>query len=359
VAPGVPPGSDTSHLALLGYDPRLVYTGRGPFEAAGVGIEVQRGDVAFRCNFATVDDNMKLIDRRAGRIKNGTRELAKELNDIEIEGVRVFFKEGTEHRAALVLRGEGLSPEVGDTDPHVEGLPAQRCKPLTLEAEKTARIVDQFIKLSYEKLSGHRINRERISKDELPANIILTRGAGVFPKVETIEEKYRLKAAVVAGVALVKGICGALGMEVLNVPGATGGLDTDMLAKARAALDAFNRKDMVLVNIKAPDLCGHDGKSMEKVKVLERIDEMLGFFRSNLPEDIVVALTSDHSTPCSLRNHSGDPVPIVILGDGVRVDSVQQFDEVSVACGGLGRILGKDLMPILMDLAGRAEKYGA
>ena len=359
IAPGVCPGSDTSHLALLGYDPFQVYTGRGPFEAAGAGIAVKGGDVAFRCNFATVDRDMRVLDRRAGRIKEGTAELAKSLEGIDIEDVKVLFKAGTEHRAALVLRGPGLSADVTDTDPHEESYNILESKAIQPGAEKTARVVNEFSRIAHDTLRKHPVNREREEKGVVPANAVLIRGGGIFPHIKSIDEKHDMKSAAVAGVALIKGICRSVGMEVLDVKGATGGLSTDMVAKAKAAVDAFVDKDFVLINVKAADICGHDGRPMDKVKVIERIDEMLGYIRDHMTESLVLAVTSDHSTPCAVRNHTGDPVPLIIFGEGVRVDDVQTFDEIVCAKGGLGRLRGTDLLPLMLDLAGRNVKFGA
>ena len=359
IAPGVCPGSDTSHLALLGYDPYEVYTGRGPFEAAGSGISIKGGDVAFRCNFATVDRDMRILDRRAGRIKEGTSELAKSLNGMKIDDIHVLFKEGIEHRAALVLRGPELSADVSDTDPHIEGEKIWEAKPTSPNAEKTAKIVNQFVQAAHKILRTHPINRKREEQGIVPANAVITRGAGVFPHIKSIEEKYELKSGVVAGVALIKGICRSLGMDTIEVKGATGGLDTDMIAKAKGALDSLVEKDFVLLHVKATDVCSHDGNPMEKIKIIERADQMVGYIRDHLTENLILSVTADHSTPCSVRNHSGDPVPLAIFSEGVRVDDVQAFDEVSCAKGGLGRLKGTDLMPLLLDLANRNVKFGA
>ncbi len=359
IGPGVRPGSDTSHLALFGYDPLEVYTGRGPFEAAGVGITVEPGDVALRCNFVTVDDDLKILDRRAGRIREGTEELAKALDGMKLGRVKVLFRAGTEHRAALVLRGKGLSPQVSDTDPHEHGVKVPDAEPLVPKAKATAKALNAFTKEAYQRLKDHPVNRKRVERGEQPANLVLCRGAGIFPNIEAITQRYKLKAAGIAGVALIKGMYRSVGMDVLEVEGATGGLDTNMVAKADAALKALTDYDLVVVNVKAADLCGHDGKSSEKIKVIERIDQMMAHLKSRLPQDVIVALTSDHSTPVALQDHSGDPVPVTIFGEGVRVDEVPHFDERSVARGALGRIRGRDLMPILLSLANRAEKFGA
>ncbi len=358
IAPGVPAGSDTSHLALFGYDPHEVYTGRGPFEAAGVGIDLEPGDIAFRGNFASVDEKMRLTDRRAGRIREGTDELAKALDGLKIGRIKVMFRAGTDHRAALVLRGRGLSPRVSDTDPHELGAEVLDCKPLESAAKATAKVVNTFTKQSHKILKDHAVNRARISRGEPPANVVLLRGAGVFPDLTSMPEKLQMKAAGIAGVTLIRGIFRMVGIDVLEVEGATGGLDTDMIAKADAALTALETYDLVVLHIKAPDLCGHDGNASEKIHVIERMDQMMGHLKAKLSADVIVAMTADHSTPVAVKDHSGDPVPLTVFGEGVRVDGVLSFDERSVAHGALGRLRGRELMDVLLDAANRSPKFG-
>ncbi len=358
IAPGVVPGSDTAHLALLGYDPYKVYTGRGPIEAAGAGIALRKGDVAFRCNFATSGDGQTVTDRRAGRIRSGTAELAKALTGMKLDDVEVIFKEGSEHRAVLVLRGPGLDHRVSEVDPHSEGA-ILRSEPLVPSAEKTARLLNEFVRVSHEVLSDHRVNRDR-EREGLPkADIVLPRGAGSVGDIKPMSDRFGLSCAGVAGVTLVKGLCRMVGMEVADVPGATGGLDTDYMAKAEAALQSLETHDFVLLNVKAPDIAGHDGDFRLKVQVVESIDMMLGRILKDLHEDVVVALTADHSTPISVRDHSADPVPVTVSGADSRVDSVRKYDEISAAAGALGRIRGMDLLPIMMGMANRSEKFGA
>lgn len=359
IAPGVRPGSDTAHLAIFGYDTHECYTGRGPFEAIGTGLKLETGDVAFRCNLATVDSDMKVIDRRAGRIASGTEEITSTLDGTEIGGAGIVLKPGTAHRAALVLRGKGLSWKVSDADPHETGKKVLDALPYEEDAKRTAEIVNEFVRLSHEKLADHPVNAAREKEGKLPANIMLPRGGGIWVPLRSFGEKYSLKAAAISGVTLVRGICTSVGMEMLEVEGATGGLDTDMIAKADAAMEALEAKDFVYMNIKAPDICGHDGLAEEKVRTIERLDEMLGVVKRQVDDETVLAVTADHSTPIEVGDHSGDPVPLMIFGPGVRTDQVAQFDEVSVARGGLGHPRGSDLMNLLLNLAGRAEKFGA
>jgi len=359
IAPGVAAGSDTSHLALFGYDPHEVYTGRGPFEAAGVGIDLEPGDIAFRGNFASVDEDMQLTDRRAGRIREGTEELAKALDGLKLGRIKATVLAGTEHRVAVVLRGRGLSPRVTDTDPHEIGETIEESKPLESAAKVTAKAVNAFTKQAYKILKSHPVNRARVAKGEPPANAIVLRGAGVFPDLVPITERFHVTAAGIAGVALIRGMFRTIGMDVIDVPGATGGLDTDMIAKADGALDALRTHDLVVLHVKAPDLCGHDGNASEKIRVIERMDAMMGHLKTMLATDVVVALTADHSTPVALKDHSGDPVPLTIFGEGVRVDEVLNFDERSMAHGALGRLRGTDVMNVLLNASNRVEKYGA
>jgi len=355
---GIVPGSDTAHLALFGYDPHKVYTGRGPIEAAGAGIELRREDVAFRCNFATVDSAMRVTDRRAGRIRKGTSELANAVNGMELGDVSAIFRESSEHRGVLVLRGGGLDHRVTDVDPHREE-EVLESRALVPEAEKTARALNEFVRRSHEILLSHPVNVQRLAEGLPPANAILPRGAGSLNQLAPMTERYGMSCAAVAGVNLVKGICRMVGMEVPDVPGATGGLDTDYGAKGEATLRLLQSNDFVFVNIKAGDIAGHDGDFRTKVRVVESIDAMLGVLLKDLHEDVVVALTCDHSTPVSVKDHSADPVPITISGGGARMDGIKEFDEVSVAGGALGRIRGMDLMPILLGMADRAKKFGA
>ncbi len=359
ISPGVRAGSDTSHLSLLGYDPGQVYTGRGPFEAAGIGLMGGKGDVAFRCNFATVDDDWKVIDRRAGRIKEpDTGELLTSFEGMEIEGVEVSVKDGTEHRAALLLSGPGLSPHVTDVDPHRPG-PTMECKALVPEAETTARIVNQFVEESHRLMKNHPVNERRRDKGSKVANILLPRGAGEFPDIPSFKDKFGLESACIAGVGLIKGICRTCGMEVIEDEKFTGGLDTDMVLKAETALGLLEEKDLVMINVKAPDLAGHDGDYEGKIESIERVDHMAGVFRESLPAGVTLAITADHCTPVVVRDHSGDPVPLTIISPSSLSDSVKEYNEISNAVGALGRIRGGDLLPSLMDRANRSEKFGA
>lgn len=379
ISPGVPPGSDTAHLAILGYDPYEVYTGRGPFEAAGAGIELKPGDIAFRANFATVDKNMTIIDRRAGRIQ-GTEPLADAINKIKLSGASFVFRSTVGHRGTLVLKGEGLSHEVSDTDPHDVGMKPLPSKPMLEQEEtsgpsypmiaggvrkyvvrrnramKTAKLLNEFSRKVHEVLKKHPLNIDREKQNLPPANYVLIRGGGIVPNLKPFHENFGMKGGCVAAAALVKGVCRLAGMTVVDVPGATGSVKTDLDAKARAALKLMEDHELVLLHVKGFDEAGHDGNPRAKIELIERTDAILSKFIDTA--DIIV-VGVDHTTPVGLKNHSGDPVPVLIYGSSVRTDDVQTFGERSVAKGGLGRIRGKDLMPIIADLMGKSRKFGA
>src|SRR5205807_7455762 len=286
-------------------------------------------------------------------------DLAKALDGLKLGRIKATVLAGTEHRVAVVLRGRGLSPRVTDTDPHEIGETIEESRPLESAAKVTAKAVNAFTKQAYKILKSHPVNRARAAKGEPPANAVVLRGAGVFPELVPITERFHLTAAGIAGVALIRGMFRTIGMDVIDVPGATGGLDTDMIAKAAAALEALKTYELVVLHVKATDLCGHDGKASEKIRVIERMDAMMGHLKSKLSSDVVVAITADHSTPVAVKDHSGDPVPLTIFGEGVRVDGVLNFDERSVAAGALGRVRGQDVMNLLLDISNRATKYGA
>lgn len=356
VSHGIVAGSDTSHLSLLGYDPEKVYTGRGPFEAMGLGIRTLGGDIAFRANFATLDSDGVVKDRRAGRNSTGTDQLARELN-IKIDDVEFIVKEGVEHRAALVMRGPNLSPEVSDSDPHVTGKKPHRIEALSEKATRTSEILNVYLEKSQEILRKSTANGRRKEEGLPEANTLLLRGAGLVPALEPFSEKYGMKGACVAGIPLISGIGSLVGLDHKPYGKGTGTLDSDFTGKTALAVSLLDEYDFVLMNIKAPDIAGHDRNPLEKMKAIERIDKAFSVLGEVL-ENTVIAITGDHSTPCSLGEHSGDPLPILFSTCGIRADEVTTFDEVACASGTF-KIRSKDVMQYLLSLSDRLEKYGA
>ncbi|MFH1785828.1 MAG: 2,3-bisphosphoglycerate-independent phosphoglycerate mutase [Candidatus Micrarchaeota archaeon] len=345
------PGSDTSHLAILGFDPSVFYFGRGPFEALGLGIKLNPGDVAFRANFATLENN-KVVDRRAGRITTSIASSLVKYLPKKIDDVEIIFKNSVEHRGALVLRGNGLSSNVSETDPHSISQ-MHECQPLddSPEARKTATIVNKFTKLAIQALSSVPENKNLKKK----ANAILLRGAGMYSEAPSFYERFGLLGACIAGGALYRGVASFMGMDIIMVAGDTGDKDTDLEAKANATVKAAEKYDFIFLHIKMCDSFSHDGDFEGKKKALEKIDKIIPILEKT---NAAIILTGDHSTPCSLKKHSGHEVPILVYG-GERYDNVKKFDEISCAQGGLGHIRGKDIIPLVLNIIGKAEKYGS
>jgi 2,3-bisphosphoglycerate-independent phosphoglycerate mutase len=354
---GVVPGSDTSHLELLGYDPRVYYCGRGPLEALGIGMELEEGDVAMRANLATEKDGY-IIDRRAGRIDTkSAAELTKDFS-MEIDGVEAVLKNSVEHRGALVLRGSGLSPMVSSTDSHKDD-PAALCRPLddSKEAKKTARIVNEFVKRAEGVLRNHPLNKKRAEDGLHPANTVLLRGAGTYRDIPTIMDRFDINSACVAGGALYRGVAKYLGMDLFMIAGDTGDKNADLGAKVQAVVKALEEYDYILLHVKACDSFGHDGDFEGKKKMLEKIDKEVVKPLEATGADIVI--TGDHSTPVKWKNHSGHEVPILFYGENERYDKVKKFDEISCMDGGLGHLEGKDIMPMILNMLKKSRKYGS
>lgn len=365
ISPGVPPGSDTATLALLGYDALRVYSGRGALEALGSGVNVLPSDVAFRCNFATVDNDFVVWDRRAGRIANEDAiQLAESLQKIKLKKplAGFIFKNAVQHRAVLVIRGPKLSTAVSDSDPGKVREKVLEIKPLdkTPEAKFTAKILTELMDKFHQVLETHPVNTERAKRKLPPANIILCRGAGTIPRIKPLSEIYNIDATCIGATALIRGVCKVAGMRLIDVESATGTPQTDFMAKAKAAVQALKTSDFVVLHVKATDVASHDGNFKQKIEMIEKIDKMLGYVLDNIDlRSTYLAVTADHTTSSVTRNHEGDPVPVAITGPYVCCNDVEEFDECACSKGGLNRIRGKDLMPILMNLVGKAKKFGA
>lgn len=364
IEPGVVPGSDTSHLAIFGLNPRVYYKGRGSFEALGAGAELRGGDVAFRGNFATIDENLIVVDRRAGRKLDEAPQLVELLNrEIrEVDGVKVRFYRGTEHRISVVLSGEKLTDKVSDTDPHETNKRILKANPTedSEEARRTANVVNKLTELIVKILSNSEINRQRVEKGFPPANAVLLRGASTHTELPKFEDYMKLKGAAVSATALIKGVCRALGIDVVTPPGATGGLDTDYISKAKYTVELLNKDyDLVFLHIKATDAASHDGNVTGKVKAIEMIDEVVGKILDEVGSEIVILFTGDHATPVEMKEHTGDPVPVMLYTpDSIVTDAVSDFNEREARRGSL-KIIGLNVMPLLLNYSNRASKYGA
>lgn len=354
VAPGIKVGTDVGHLALFGQDISAGSYGRGPMEAAGVGIALEKGDVAMRFNFATVDETFHVLDRRAGRIRAGTDLLTASLNEIRLEdGVEVLFRPATEHRGVLVLRGNQLSDQISDSDPGDRDRGrVQEVRPLIdhPDAHRTARLVNELVRKSYQVLQPHAVNRQRQNEGKPSANIILTRGAGAGRPYINLSEKLGRKVACISGESTVLGIAHLSGADPIVTGSMTANLDTNLPEKASRAVEALRDYDLVYLHLKGCDIAGHDGQPELKKQFIEQTDKMVGEIRRQVEgRNLYFAFAGDHSTPCALGEHSGDPVPVFLSGPDVRIDQVQKYGERPCAQGGLGRIRCRDFLATLFD----------
>ncbi len=359
VDPSIPPTSETGILSLLGYDVLRIKVSRGPLEALGVGIQLT-DELAFRTDFATFRNGI-IVDRRAGRIREGTKELEEAINEkVLLEGVNFIFKSTIGHRGVVIFYSDKfeLSEYVSDTDPGKPGVPPKLCKPLILgENElRTAKIVNEFVRKSHLVLNFHKVNLQRRARGLPEANYLLLRGAGVgLPKLRKLPELYKRFWTCIAGSPLEKGICRLVGMNVVDIPEATGDIDTNLRRKVKALFDFFDEYDCFFVHIKGPDEPGHDGNCHLKKEIIEKIDgEFFSEIFSNINlKNTILCVTADHATPCELRKHSSDPVPILICGGKVKKDEIDIFSERSCMKGSLGTLMGTEVLKLLM---GELEK---
>ncbi|HYZ91371.1 MAG TPA: alkaline phosphatase family protein [Actinomycetota bacterium] len=369
VGEGIAPESDIAVFAILGYDPHTQHAGRGPLEALGVGLEMRDGDLAWRANFATIDDGDTIVDRRAGR--DLSTEEAKALADavnagVQLEGAEASFLATSEHRAVLHIRaGDPIVAEISNSDPAYErrgslGVALETfephpklCAPLNDSegARLGAELTNAWVAASQPILARHDVNRAREARGRPPGNIVLVRDAGDHvPVVEKLSDRFGMSFACFAEMPVEIGISRVTGMEPILV---TSPDDAEGYSKlAERALEALDGYDALYVHLKGPDVPAHDGRANDKRDVVAMIDE--GYFGTILPElgnAVVVAVTADHSTSCVRKAHTADPVPLVVAGSMVTSDGSRAYSESEAAGGSLGRLKGTDVLPMLVEMA--------
>lgn len=356
---GIRPNSDEAHLTLFSYDLKKDYPGRGPIEAAGLGIKLMHGDIAIRANLATVDRELRVKDRRTGRIED-TSPFVKELDGMKINGVKFIVMAGTGYRVAVVMRGKGLSDKISNSDVHyvtedkvIEdwlNLKVNKVVPLdkSKEAKFTAETLQKFLEKSHKIFEKNPLNNKREKEGKLKGNYLLTRGPGYYKKLKSFKEKYGLKACCIAGAGLYKGLGAIAGMDLINVKGATGLPNTNVKAKIKAVKKCIKKYNFAYVHIKPTDIYGENGDYKGKKEFIEKIDKALGLLKDFKG---LIVLTADHSTPCSHKDHSADPVPLLIHGANIKPDNIDKFGESECRKGSLGTLLGKDLMKFILKLA--------
>ncbi len=306
------PTSIEGHLSLFSYDIEKWNVNRGVFEALGAGLKLRENDVALRGNFAAVSKDLKIIDRRAGRIED-TSQLVEALRGIKIKGVKFLLADSISHRAVVVLRGKSLSDKISDGDNYQVGIRPIQIKALdnSKEAVFTAQVLNQFSSKAHQVLKGHPLNEQRIRQGLLPANYLLVREPGMSQVLPSFEQRWGLRSCAIAGGKLYQGIAKALAMDLIKVRGATGRADTDIFAKFKAARQALEKDcQFCYLHIKAVDNFSHDGDCSGKKKFLEKIDQALPLL-SGLKNTMLV-VTGDHATPCQVKQHTDDVIPFFI-----------------------------------------------
>lgn len=340
VGAGITPGSVPGHLAIFGYDPVRYAIGRGIIEALGVDMELKPKDIAARGNFCTMDSRGIITDRRAGRISTEKNaELCQILNKIAIGGVEILVTPVKEHRFVLILRGEGLSPELTDSDPQQTGMAPGKIEALSPQARKTAEMANEFVSQV-----GVRL------KDEPSANMVLMRGFSQRPDIPTMPEIYRLKPAAIAIYPMYRGLARLLGMQILPA----GSNIAEQMENLHRYYEEF---DFFFIHFKSTDSRGEDGDFEAKVRAIEEVDDALPALLKLNPDVIIV--TGDHSTPATIAMHSWHPVPFMLRSQWCRPDQVDEFSERACVAGGLGRFPAVDIMSLAMANALKLKKFGA
>jgi 2,3-bisphosphoglycerate-independent phosphoglycerate mutase len=373
VGRGIAPESDVGVISILGYDPFKYATGRGVVEALGSGMKMRDGDLALRCNFATLGQGVAIVDRRAGR--DLTTVEAKKLAATVQNSVKLTssptdfdFRATIGHRAVLVMRSKKgqLSSKVTNTDPaytRVEDLGVakkepkmvlQKCQPMdnSPEARVAADLVNEFTEKSHRVLDKDEVNEKRAQTGKLKANVILCRDAGhLLPHFFNINERYGVRFACFADMPVERGIARLVGMHLVDLPPPSKDINDDLRCRVSKLVAVLPRYDCFYIHIKGPDEPGHDGDFRLKTQLIAAIDKH--FFGELLPridlKEYVVCVTADHATPCRLKAHSDDPVPVVVAGDKIQGDNALEFSEKECAKGSLGVLEhGYELMPRLV-----------
>ena len=342
VAQAVTPGSGPGHLGLFGYDPLVYKVGRGVLSALGIEFKLTKRDVAARLNFCTLDADGNVTDRRAGRI--GDEENRRVLDKIRANleqpaGAEALFETVAEHRALLVLRGDGLDDDIGDTDPQATGVPPLDPARSPHHNSKTAKIFAEVAN-----------QVKAILADEPKVNMILGRGFAKFPDWPTFEERWQLTPAAVAGYPMYRGVARLVGMPVVAQP-------TTAADVCSEVCKAMNEHSFVFAHFKYTDKTGEDGDLAGKIERIEEMDAALPTLLEGNPD--VLMITGDHSTPPSIMAHSWHPVPVLMKAPFLRGGDGPGFDEVTCRHGQIGTILARELIPLALAHAGKLEKFGA
>lgn len=355
VPEGFHPGSEVANMSVLGYDLNRVYEGRGVLEAASMGVDLQPGDMAMRCNLVCIDGDL-LKNHSAGHITTAEAAELIEYLQAHLGNDRVHFYTGVQYRHLLVVRGG--DKRVRCTPPH--DVPLKPFRPLLVqadvpEAQDTADLLNTLILQSQQLLAAHPLNRRRTAEGKDPANSIWPWSPGYRPQMEPLSERFPQvkRGAVISAVDLIRGIGCYAGLRNIEVEGATGLYDTNYEGKAAAALDALRTDDFVYLHVEASDEAGHEGDVSLKIKTIENLDSRIvgpvSEAVQHWDEPVAIAVLPDHPTPCKLRTHTAEPVPFLIYRPGIEPDEVQTYDEAACRAGSYGHLKGNEFINAFMN----------
>ncbi len=349
------PGSEIANMAVLGYDVEKVYEGRGVLEAASMGIELQSGDLALRCNLLTIESGI-LVNHSAGHVSSEEAAVLINFLNEKLGDENINFYPGVSYRHLLVIKNG--NKHLTCTPPHdVPGAPFQDVlvKPEDELAEPTATLLNNLIVKSQELLKNHPVNQERKNQGKPAANSIWPWSPGYKPQMPTLKEMFGVeKSAVISAVDLIHGIGVYAGMEVVHVQGATGLYTTNYEGKARAAVELLRTNNLVYLHIEASDEAGHEGDVELKTRTIEYLDQRVVKYVleeiQKMDEPVAVAILPDHPTPCALKTHTREPVPFLIYKQGMQPDEVEVYDEFSVITGSMGLLKGDEFIKMFLKL---------
>lgn len=355
VPEGFHPGSEVANMSVLGYDLNRIYEGRGVLEAASMGVDLQPGDMAMRCNLVCIDGDL-LKNHSAGHITTAEAAELIEYLQAHLGNDRVHFYTGVQYRHLLVVRGG--DKRVRCTPPH--DVPLKPFRPLLVqadvpEAQDTADLLNTLILQSQQLLAAHPLNRRRTAEGKDPANSIWPWSPGYRPQMEPLSERFPQvkRGAVISAVDLIRGIGRYAGLRHIEVEGATGLYDTNYEGKAAAALDALRTDDFVYLHVEASDEAGHEGDVSLKIKTIENLDSRIvgpvSEAVQHWDEPVAIAVLPDHPTPCKLRTHTAEPVPFLIYRPGIEPDEVQTYDEAACRAGSYGYLKGNEFINAFMN----------
>lgn len=342
VAPGFHPGSEVANMSVMGYNLPRVYEGRGPLEAASIGIDLKPGEMAMRCNLVCIEGDI-IKNHSAGHITTEEADVLIKFLQEQLGNERIHFYTGVQYRHLLVVKGG--DKRLGCTPPH--DVPLKPFRPLLIkpecpEAQETADLLNDLILRSQALLNSHPVNLKRMAEGKDPANSIWPWSPGYRPQMERLSDRFPQikRGAVISAVDLINGIGYYVGLRRINVEGATGLYDTNYENKVSAALEALRTDDFVYLHIEASDEAGHEGDVPLKIMTIENLDKrVVGPIYQAIKdwnEPVAIAVLPDHPTPCELRTHTAEPVPFLIWYPGITPDEVQTFDEVAALQGAYG-----------------------